>query len=352
MTYFEGAAFLIVLQLFVFAVLHIRTKKTSGALLGLLLILFIDQIRIMVFNCYISHEFSRQLAYNIHTDVLIGPVLYLYLRSIKEGISFRKILAHVAFPLVFILSALGIAYLAYSGLIAESFVAFTEIRIAIFLLYAVWILKKFSRQNWEFLRYAGRYRLLFFAVFFYMTFYYFDTVLYDYWYNFREGLRPAYSYLEVVLFISFSSYLIYYGATELNWLKKLIVHSDSTGLTSETVERYKKINADLQSLFGEQKVHTDSKLDAEQLSRLLGIGKAELSDFLQAYKHANFYELLNTWRVEEFKRKIEDPKYSHLDILGVAFEAGFGSKATFNRAFKRIEGMTPNQYRKKLKQNA
>ena len=33
------------------------------------------------------------------------------------------------------------------------------------------------------------------------------------------------------------------------------------------------------------------------------------------------------------------------DSLSIALEAGFSSKATFNRVFKRSTGMTPSQYR-------
>ena len=43
--------------------------------------------------------------------------------------------------------------------------------------------------------------------------------------------------------------------------------------------------------------------------------------------------------------------YDHLDILGIANESGFSSKATFNRTFKKIEGITPKEYRNKVLTN-
>ncbi len=61
----------------------------------------------------------------------------------------------------------------------------------------------------------------------------------------------------------------------------------------------------------------------------------------------NFYTLVNEYRVEEFKKRLLDPKNAHLTVLAIAHDAGFNSKSTFNTVFKKLEGMTPSQYRKR-----
>jgi len=49
------------------------------------------------------------------------------------------------------------------------------------------------------------------------------------------------------------------------------------------------------------------------------------------------------------KRKIADGGADRLSLLGVALNAGFNSKSTFNEAFKSILGITPTEYRKRVR---
>ena len=59
----------------------------------------------------------------------------------------------------------------------------------------------------------------------------------------------------------------------------------------------------------------------------------------------NFFQLINEYRVEEVKERLKDSDNDHLKILSLAFEAGFNSKASFNRVFKSFTGQTPKDYK-------
>jgi AraC-like DNA-binding protein len=58
----------------------------------------------------------------------------------------------------------------------------------------------------------------------------------------------------------------------------------------------------------------------------------------------NFYDFINKYRVEEFKKRVESDEYNNLTLLGIALDVGFNSKASFNRVFKKHTGMTPSEY--------
>ncbi|MCP2871831.1 AraC family transcriptional regulator, partial [Salmonella enterica subsp. enterica serovar Typhimurium] len=53
---------------------------------------------------------------------------------------------------------------------------------------------------------------------------------------------------------------------------------------------------------------------------------------------------INSYRVDEFKLRVEDPAYRNFTLLSIAYEVGFNSKSAFNRSFKKITGKTPREY--------
>ena len=58
----------------------------------------------------------------------------------------------------------------------------------------------------------------------------------------------------------------------------------------------------------------------------------------------SFNDYINNLRVEEVIRHFHLLKQKQYSLLGIAFDAGFNSKSTFNRAFKRVTGLSPSQY--------
>ena len=58
----------------------------------------------------------------------------------------------------------------------------------------------------------------------------------------------------------------------------------------------------------------------------------------------NFNDFINKYRVIEVKEKLANSANSHLTIMSLAYDAGFNSKATFNRAFKKHTGENPSKY--------
>lgn len=96
------------------------------------------------------------------------------------------------------------------------------------------------------------------------------------------------------------------------------------------------------------KPYLNETLTLTELASQIGMTRNQLSFLINGASGENFYSFINRYRVEEVKRLIADPKKSNFTILSLAYEAGFPSKSSFHSVFKKLTGLTPTEYRKKL----
>jgi AraC-like DNA-binding protein len=98
----------------------------------------------------------------------------------------------------------------------------------------------------------------------------------------------------------------------------------------------------------EKKPYLDAELTLNTLAKNLNMSRSQLSQLINDGIGENFYDFVNKYRVEEVKRLMTDPIAKNFNLLGIALEAGFKSKSTFNLIFKRFTGLTPTAYRKNI----
>lgn len=103
-------------------------------------------------------------------------------------------------------------------------------------------------------------------------------------------------------------------------------------------------------LMEKEKLYLIPSLNLRMLEEKIGLSAREISRTLNLGLEKNFYYFVNGYRVKEAQKKLSDPCNNHLTVLGIAFDSGFSSKATFNRIFKELTGESPSQYRKKSQQ--
>ena len=97
----------------------------------------------------------------------------------------------------------------------------------------------------------------------------------------------------------------------------------------------------LQQIMESQKVYLEPSLTLSELALKLKTNTSVLSATINSFFGKNFNDYINEYRVEEFKRQINLSENKNYTILVVAFDCGFNSKATYNRAFKKITGQAP-----------
>ncbi len=93
------------------------------------------------------------------------------------------------------------------------------------------------------------------------------------------------------------------------------------------------------------KLFKDPELSLDDLARAAGLTRHQTSAFLSRGLGTTFFDLINGYRVEEFKRLCADQRWGSEKIMTLALEAGFNSKPAFNLVFKRTTGQTPSLYR-------
>lgn len=98
-----------------------------------------------------------------------------------------------------------------------------------------------------------------------------------------------------------------------------------------------------QAMVGE-KMYRNPELTLTDLANHLGTNPSLLSKIINRSFGKNFNDYVNQYRVLEVKENLANPNNAHLTIMSLAYDAGFNSKATFNRAFKKFTGDNPKRY--------
>ena len=114
-----------------------------------------------------------------------------------------------------------------------------------------------------------------------------------------------------------------------------------------TESKAKSINKLLLKVMQEEKPYLNPKLTLSELAKMVNTTPNHLSQVINQFQGVNFFDFVNRYRIEEFKKlAIEKP---HFNILALAYEAGFNSKSSFNNLFKKFTNQTPSQYIKSTK---
>ncbi len=126
----------------------------------------------------------------------------------------------------------------------------------------------------------------------------------------------------------------------------------STQLATPITDRYdaKEKSRRLKEAVAANGFYEDAELTLTSLAVKLNIHPHDLSRIINVGMEKNFSDFINEFRVRETARKMQDPAYDRLTLLGIAYESGFNSKTTFNRVFKEMTGKTPVEYKNSLKE--
>ena len=105
-----------------------------------------------------------------------------------------------------------------------------------------------------------------------------------------------------------------------------------------------KLKQQLDQLMEDKKPYLNRNLMKADLAEMLGVNNPEVARLLNEKIGMNFFEYVNYFRIKEFIELAKMDRAKNLTFYGIAQEAGFNSKTTFNKSFKRIMGTSPSEY--------
>lgn len=96
-----------------------------------------------------------------------------------------------------------------------------------------------------------------------------------------------------------------------------------------------------------KKPYLDSELNLTRLAKEVGTTPHKLSQAINENSKSNFFDFINSFRVEEVKQYLSNPNFSNQKIIALAYDCGFNSKSSFYSIFKRFTSLTPIQFKHK-----
>ncbi|MBC7398829.1 MAG: helix-turn-helix transcriptional regulator [Mucilaginibacter sp.] len=102
----------------------------------------------------------------------------------------------------------------------------------------------------------------------------------------------------------------------------------------------KKISNTMQ----EQKLYLNPTLTLLEMADDLGLNSKTVSRHINIGFQKSFNDYINSFRVEEVKRRLKSGELERLTIMGIAMDSGFNSKTTFNRIFREFTGLSPSDF--------
>ncbi|MFY7733526.1 MAG: helix-turn-helix domain-containing protein [Bacteroidia bacterium] len=123
-----------------------------------------------------------------------------------------------------------------------------------------------------------------------------------------------------------------------------------TEFTNETKEEKNKVQdldiwkEKIETLMCNNKMYENPQLVISDISSKLGTHSKKVSQVINQGFNMNFNDFINYYRITYFLQKIQGGEHNIQTFLSIAFECGFNSKSTFNRAFKRATSLNPKEY--------
>ena len=360
-----------ILQGLVFSILFLfrKTNFRANAMLALFLFsvsftLFISLV--LDFGLYNTYPWLHWLPFSL--TFWLGPSFYFYIRFLSwPEYRFRKVDYWHFAPVIFnyvhsayhLILGRGVPYPKLHNF-TEALETYGILSMAFYFVFALRLIRKYEQSILDNISNLEHITLKWLKEFIIVVFASLILVLvfilidFNLLFDFRKEYSSTYffKYDDLLKFIIVIAlyWLGIRGYFQQSIIRRYSVENDlSKNKTASELEKIPNSHiALLVQSMEKEKLYLNPSLNLRMLEEKIDLSAREISRTLNLGLGKNFYYFINEYRVKEAQNRLSDARYDHLSILGIAFDSGFSSKATFNRIFKELTGESPSQYRKKI----
>jgi AraC-like DNA-binding protein len=167
----------------------------------------------------------------------------------------------------------------------------------------------------------------------------------------RIGLYTYYSLKDVFVFFSFFGFFIYFIVLFYKSISNPLVLTKIDEVPEPKTSAIPKHEAHfllgrIKDFMMNAEPFLNPELTLKDLSQDLKIPERLLSGVINQYSNQNFYDFVNSFRVEKAKKLLSGDNAKRKTIQEIFYDSGFNSKSTFNLVFKKSTGYTPTDFKK------
>lgn len=118
----------------------------------------------------------------------------------------------------------------------------------------------------------------------------------------------------------------------------------NSGLNSDEAHR---ILERLKHCIEKEKIYLQHDLSLDQVARKLEVKRHHLSQVINVHYNKSFTDLITTLRLDLAQAKILEHLQDDYKLAAIAFDSGFNSISSFTNIFKRRFGLSPSEFRER-----
>lgn len=367
----------VIITFFLAFILLSKSKKTNADKILFFWLLSIG-IHLFLYYLFFSEKYTQYpslLGISIPLPLIHGPFLYLYTAAVTNQLKNWKInLLHFLPVLLSFFSLFNFLQLPNETKISVFknegrgyetllFLTLTTI-VCSGIIYVIWsllLLKKHKKNILNQFSYSEKINLAWLRYLIYGIGLIWIFVIYG---------NDELLYTVVVLFVIFIGY---FGINQVGIFTKkvplvdtIVVYNEENQLFDDEIikkhkpSKYVKSGLNQEMAFDiyellktrmtNEQLYINSELTLVELAQTLDVLPNNLSQVINTFEQKNFYDYINSKRVELFLKLVTIPENKKYTILSLAFECGFNSKSSFNKYFKKVTNKTPSEYLTSLKE--